>query len=182
MNNKKDAPRPGSVGRREFLQAAAMVSGASVALSSLTAGPAMSAAGPSESGEAIYLTDLGRCRPDSALSRKPRRNRWRLLDYQTDRLKGTMLVAGQNTAAPPVTCPLDRKGLARHLLRNPVLWLQRGQHPAVGALEDGHRLFPDLSSLGPEPKVPRRRCLLERGGLDGPGHCHGSMDVPGCPR
>ena len=110
MNNKKDAPRPGSVGRREFLQAAAMASGASVALSSLKAGPAMSAAGPSESGEAIYLTDLGRCRPASALSRKPGRNRWRLLDYQTDRLKGTMLVAGQNTAAPPVTCPLDRKG------------------------------------------------------------------------
>ena len=110
MNNKKDAPRPGSVGRREFLQAAAMVSGASAALSSLKAGPAMSEAGPSESGEAIYLTDLGRCRPASALSRKPRRNRWRLLDYQTDRLKGTMLVAGQNTAAPPVTCPLDRKG------------------------------------------------------------------------
>ena len=110
MNNKKDASRPGSVGRREFLQAAAMASGASVALSSLKAGPAMSAAGPSESGEAIYLTDLGRCRPASALSRKPGRNRWRLLDYQTDRLKGTMLVAGQNTAAPPVTCPLDRKG------------------------------------------------------------------------
>ena len=110
MNNEKDAPRPGSVGRREFLQAAALVSGASVALSSLEAAPAMSAAGPSESGEAIYLTDLGRCRPASALSRQPRRNRWRLLDYQTDRLKGTMLVAGQNTAAPPVTCPLDRKG------------------------------------------------------------------------
>lgn len=108
--NSQDAPGRGTVGRRQFLQAAAMVSGASAALSSLKAAPPGSAAASSESGEAIYLTDLGRCRPASVLSRKPRRNRWRLLDYQTDRLKGTMLVAGQNTAAPPVTCPLDRKG------------------------------------------------------------------------
>ena len=108
--NSQEAPGRGTVGRRQFLQAAAMVSGASAALSSLRAAPPGSAAASSESGEAIYLTDLGRCRPASALSRKPRRNRWRLLDYQTDRLKGTMLVAGQNTAAPPVTCPLDRKG------------------------------------------------------------------------
>ncbi len=108
--NSKDVPGRGTVGRREFLQAAAMVPGASVALSSLEPAPGLSAAGSSDSGEAIYLTDLGRCLPASALSRKPRRNRWRLLDYQTGRLKGTMLVAGQNTAAPPLTCPLDRKG------------------------------------------------------------------------
>ena len=65
--NSKDAPGRGTVGRREFLQAAAMVSGASAALSSLEAAPAISEAGSSGSGDPIYLTDLERCRPASAL-------------------------------------------------------------------------------------------------------------------
>jgi Glycosyl hydrolase-like 10 len=58
----------------------------------------------------IYLADMTRCRPQSALSRKPRRHHWRLLDYETDSFKGTMLVAGQNTAAAEVSCPLAQKG------------------------------------------------------------------------
>jgi uncharacterized lipoprotein YddW (UPF0748 family) len=87
-----------------------MVSGATMALARSTAVEAVSAAGPPQSEGAVYLTDMSRCLPASALSRKPQRNRWRLLDYETDPLKGTMLVAGQNTAATPVTYPLKLKG------------------------------------------------------------------------
>src|SRR5439155_1441058 len=58
----------------------------------------------------IYLTDFDRCLPGSALSRKAKRNRWRLLDYEAEHLKGVLLVAGQNTAAPEITYPLNRKG------------------------------------------------------------------------
>ncbi|MBM3773593.1 MAG: hypothetical protein FJW37_00335 [Acidobacteria bacterium] len=80
--------------RRRFLQAAALSSAAAAA-------PA--------SGSA-YISDLSACRPSAALSRKPRRHHWRLLEYETDAFKGVMLVAGQNTAAPEVICPLKAKG------------------------------------------------------------------------
>ncbi len=80
--------------RRYFLQLSA----------SAITGFAQSAAEP------IYLSDMSACRPQSALSRKPRRSRWRLLDYNTEKFAGTMLVAGQNTAAPEVVYPLKQKG------------------------------------------------------------------------
>ena len=38
------------------------------------------------------------------------RNRWRLLDCETDRSRGVMLVVGQNTAAREIIYPLERKG------------------------------------------------------------------------
>ena len=59
---------------------------------------------------AIYLSDFSHCRPASALSRTPKRHRWRLLDYMSDKAEGVMLVAGHNTAAPEITLPLNRKG------------------------------------------------------------------------
>ena len=59
---------------------------------------------------AVYLADFRQCRPSEALSRKPKRHRWRLLDYASDKTEGVMLVAGHNTAAPEITLPLNRKG------------------------------------------------------------------------
>src|SRR5258708_39322300 len=58
----------------------------------------------------IYLSDMSLCRPEAALSRKPRHHRWRLIDYETDSFRGVMLVAGQNTAAPEISYPLAQKG------------------------------------------------------------------------
>src|SRR5689334_11008521 len=85
--------------RRLFLQMAA------------AAGARMAGAQDTGSQDgSIYLADMTRCRPQSALSRKARRHHWRLLDYETDSFKGTMLVAGQNTAAAEVSCPLAQKG------------------------------------------------------------------------
>ena len=60
------------------------------------------AALPAQTGGAIYLTDLDHCQPAGMLGRKPRRGRWRLLDYEAEGVKGVMLVAGQNTGAPEI--------------------------------------------------------------------------------
>ncbi len=63
-----------------------------------------------DASQAIYVTDLDRCQPAGALSRKPRRKRWRLLDFETDRCRGVMLVAGHQTAAPEVRYAFGRPG------------------------------------------------------------------------
>jgi hypothetical protein len=44
------------------------------------------------------------------LGRKPRRGRWRLLDYEAEGVKGVMLVAGQNTGAPEIRYAPSRRG------------------------------------------------------------------------
>src|SRR5437870_5718744 len=87
--------------RRRFLKMTAAL-GASSRLAS--------AQDPGSQDRSIYLSDMSRCRPQSALSRKPRRHHWRLLDYETDSFRGAMLVAGQNTAAPEVSYPLAQRG------------------------------------------------------------------------
>src|SRR5256885_17100690 len=43
----------------------------------------------------IYLTDLARCQPQSALSRKARSHYWRRLDSESDTWKVKILVAGR---------------------------------------------------------------------------------------
>ena len=68
------------------------------------------AASPADATEPIYLMNLDACRPQSALSTKAERHRWRLLKFECDVGQGTMLVAGQNTAAPEISYPLDRSG------------------------------------------------------------------------
>ena len=91
------------VSRRVFLR----VAGSAVAASpSLAASPG--AADPG--AEPVYLSDMSRCLPGSALSKKPRRNHWRLLDYETETFQGVMLVAGRNTDAPEIRYPVKQKG------------------------------------------------------------------------
>ena len=58
----------------------------------------------------VYRTDLNRCWPPEALSPTAKLRRWRTLEYSTDTLSGVMLVAGTDTAAPPVTYPLEVRG------------------------------------------------------------------------
>ncbi len=65
---------------------------------------------PYGGGDAIYLSDLGRCEPATALARKWRRGHWRLMDYQADGVAGTLLAVGQNTGVPDVSLPLHRQG------------------------------------------------------------------------
>ena len=58
----------------------------------------------------IYVSDLDKCLPASALSTEPRWRKWRTLEYETDRFSGVMLLAGPETAAPEVTYPLAVSG------------------------------------------------------------------------
>ena len=59
---------------------------------------------------AVYLTDLDKCQPQSSLSRKWKYGTWRLLDYETEPFKGTMLIAVQESGAPEVTYPMKHSG------------------------------------------------------------------------
>ena len=63
-----------------------------------------------DSQPAVYLTDLGKCQPQSSLSRKWKYGTWRLLDYETEPFKGTMLIAVQESSATEVIYPVERNG------------------------------------------------------------------------
>ena len=60
--------------------------------------------------EPIYLTDLGRCLPQLALSADRRKYHWQVVPYETEGFCGNMLIAGPETEAPPVTLPLGVSG------------------------------------------------------------------------
>ena len=62
------------------------------------------------SGRPVYIADLDRCRPTEALADLPERHRWRKLPYQAEGFAGTMLLAGPETAAPDISCPLSVRG------------------------------------------------------------------------
>ena len=67
--------------------------------------------GASSTGESVvYLTDLERCQPTTALSRRWQHGTWRLLEYAAGPFNGTMLVATEESDGPPVTYPVNRTG------------------------------------------------------------------------
>ncbi len=76
----------------------------------LTAGAALAVPVRGDESKAIYLSDMSRALPRSALATKPAPKRWRLIDYETEAFKGVMAVAGQNSDAPEITLPLGRSG------------------------------------------------------------------------
>ena len=61
----------------------------------------------------LYISDLSRCLPATALSREPRPDAWHCLHYETcdaDVPSGTMICAGSSVRAPDVSLPLDVSG------------------------------------------------------------------------
>ena len=62
------------------------------------------------SQQPIYLTDMARCRPGSALSDSAAHAAWRVIDYRCDQLAGNAIVAGDETEAPQVAVPLGAAG------------------------------------------------------------------------
>ena len=96
--------------RRQFLEAAALA-GLSLRFRTQAAGAA--GQGPPTREGAVYLTDLDRCRPASALSTRLKRGTWKTLEYETDDFGGTMLVALEESAAPDLTYALNRSGWHR---------------------------------------------------------------------
>ncbi len=138
------------VSRRVFLR---------VAGSAVAASPSLAASsGAADPGaETVYLSDMSRCLPGSALSKKPRRNHWRLLDYETETFQGVMLVAGRNTDAPEIRYPVKQKGwyaisfglrsygpgeaatkLQVRLARDSTFSMIRHHHSAEEQLDDYH--------------------------------------------
>ena len=58
----------------------------------------------------IYLTDLDRVTPASALASELRPRTWQTLPYETEHLRGVLLWAGFESQAPAVSYPLERRG------------------------------------------------------------------------
>ncbi|MBI3922684.1 MAG: hypothetical protein HY318_14780 [Armatimonadetes bacterium] len=58
----------------------------------------------------VVLSDMGQCTPASALAPHARRGHWRLIDYEGGGWKGRMVWASEETAAPPLTLPLQARG------------------------------------------------------------------------
>ena len=84
LGKSRQQKNPGGVDRREFLQAAALVSSAATMEAGHEPLQAAAASPAAPTTQALYLTDLDRCQPQSALSRKPLPGHWRLLPYETD--------------------------------------------------------------------------------------------------
>ncbi|MDO8685114.1 MAG: hypothetical protein Q7J78_00415, partial [Clostridiales bacterium] len=58
----------------------------------------------------IYLSDMSRCQPDSALAEKLEKGHCMLIPYETDEVSGTMIVAQSFIKAPDVVLPLNVSG------------------------------------------------------------------------
>ena len=84
--------------------------------------------------EPIYMTDLGSCTPEDAMSYSPGYRRWRKVDYETETLIGTMLVGDPETHAPGVTYPLRLSGM--HAVSIGVYGCPEGPIDAAGPRRD----------------------------------------------
>src|SRR5262249_13307875 len=65
---------------------------------------------PYGTGEPIYLADFEKCQPASSLAWQWKPNCWKLIGFKADKINGTMLTAGQNTAAADVEYAIGREG------------------------------------------------------------------------
>lgn len=78
-----------------------------------------------------YLSDMSKCLPQSAHCRSIRAGHWRLLEYESDEVSGTMMFAGPLTDVPDVSYPLDVKGW--HAIYIGYATQIHGEHVAVKA-------------------------------------------------
>lgn len=95
-------------------------------------------------GSPVYLTNLGDCLPNSALSPEGKRYCWRAIDYETASFKGVMLHAGEETQAAEATYPLSVRGwhdiylgmfnMAWRPYRDQRLWVRLKGDPAFSLL------------------------------------------------
>jgi len=61
-------------------------------------------------GQDLYVSELSRCQPDSAVSYAPAPGTWRLIPYESEGPAGTMIAAPSFINAPDVTLPLECEG------------------------------------------------------------------------
>lgn len=62
------------------------------------------------SGDPVFLADFERCRPGDAVARDWQPGRWKLFEFEADKVSGTMMVAGQNTGVADAIYPFAQKG------------------------------------------------------------------------
>ncbi len=62
------------------------------------------------SKDATIISDMSRVEPQTALSTIRKKRHWKVLEYETDTLKGKCIATMPNTGAPTVTLPLNAKG------------------------------------------------------------------------
>ena len=102
--------------RREFLKAGVLAVGlASAACRESKKGPENQDRGsrliaPARTNPPIYLSDLDKCLPQSAVGREGKLFCWRIIDYETEHFDGVMLRAGPESDAAEVTYPLNARG------------------------------------------------------------------------
>ena len=58
----------------------------------------------------LYISDLSRCMPASALADRHSPNHWTLISYSSDEVSGVMIGAGSMANAPQVSLPLNVSG------------------------------------------------------------------------
>ncbi len=100
MDLSKTSFTTASFNRRSFLEAAVAVPAVGIA----------AAQSFSVQPQPIFLADMSLCRPATALSPVPHHRQWRLIEYEGDAIRGTMIVAGENTDAPELRLSLGHSG------------------------------------------------------------------------
>ncbi|MSO21697.1 MAG: hypothetical protein EXQ58_00275 [Acidobacteria bacterium] len=96
--------------RRQFLLSTGLASIGAHRVASLQASQPIGSEASLGDRAASYLTDLNKCQPMTGLSRQWKHKAWRLLEYATDSFRGTMLIATEESDAPPVTYSVNRQG------------------------------------------------------------------------
>jgi len=59
---------------------------------------------------AEIISDLSQCQPATALPEHMEQGKWRVVTFETEKIRGKMLTAASFIEAPPVTLSLGRKG------------------------------------------------------------------------
>ncbi|MDP7741515.1 MAG: hypothetical protein QGF67_08750 [Lentisphaeria bacterium] len=80
---------------------------------------------------AVYLSDMSKCLPQSALSRTPQSKHWRLVEYESATVSGTMMVAASLSDTPDVEYPLEVTGW--HAVYIGYATQMHGEHSAFKA-------------------------------------------------
>ncbi len=119
-NLRNNSTKFGKTSRRRFLQSSIALAGAGAILTASEVGSYDTSAQvvssdakqliPYGSGQPTYVSDLNNCVPSSAMSKKWQKKKWKLLEFETEQTKGTMLVSGQNTTPPEVKYSFKQKG------------------------------------------------------------------------
>ena len=59
--------------------------------------------------DAVYITDLDKCKPNTVFHNNFSKDKWRIIDYETERLSGKMLAASPEAKVPEIYYNLNKK-------------------------------------------------------------------------